>query len=335
MLTRSESPRKSKKPKPPEIEDPGLEETIKKLAELQVLRLYYIRHTKGISTSVGALVRRHLGWSWKLKEESPKKAEEIRKRAAQIASRAISGKAQDREDKAIAAHYVAHLNAAVRMYEIAMEQRTLIEMEMETRAKHLPVYDWAMTIDGIGPRSLAIVIAEGGDPTRFAKKKKYWKWFGFAPFTAFNGVTKAPSTWMRASGGKASQKLTTEEWVKAKHSPRRQGEIYGSVTVPLRNKQVVGKTKTGDGEREYLGPYGKVYLERLEKMTETSVGKTAGQIEKDASRVMTQAFLSDLWTEWKRHAESDRRGLDKKLATAKEKPKRTRSRTIDQPGASL
>lgn len=264
------------------------------MMEWQVARRYYIRHRTRISNALGGLVRRRLGWTW---DTTEKVRASINRRTDRIVDAALKGKAFHADDLEYATSILDHLQAAQKMYQVADEALDRITKEMTAAAKLLPVYAFVESVRGAGPTTLAVIVGEAGDLCRYPHPDKLKKRLGLAPFTK-DGITQAPSTWAKRGG------LTAADWADPEHgpkyAPKRLGEIFGSVTVPLCTKQLVGKAKTGDGPRQAHGKYGEVYLRRVARTLETKPELTPQWRHLDACRVMTSAFVSDLWSEWQR-----------------------------------
>lgn len=260
------------------------------LMEWQVARRHYIRHRTRISNALGSLVRRRLGWRYDLPEKT---TAAILKQADRIVRATVGGKALTGADLGVCVEILDDLQASYNMYAVADEALQRITSEMEAAAKQLPVWSWVNGIRGAGATSLAVIVGEAGNLLNYSHPDKLKKRLGLAPFTK-DGVTHAPSTW------KTKGKLSADDWVEVGYSPNRLGQIYGCVTVPLRNGQLVGKAKTGEGQRQAHGKYGEIYLKRYERALQTKPEMTPAWRDMDACRVMTSAFVSDLWSEWRR-----------------------------------
>lgn len=264
------------------------------IQEQQALRRLYIRHTVRVGNATGGYLRRALGWRYDMPE---KEAAALKVRAARIVAHYVAGTGKAHEaDEEIADRLMGHLMAAARMYAEADKMRGFIEADMVKRAKETPVWIWAAEVRGVGPLSLAVIIGEAGNLSNYADAGKLRKRLGLAPIANSEGVSRAPSSWAKTGG------LSADEWTDAGYSPNRLGQIYGCVTVPLRNAQLVGQAKTGDGPRQAKGPYGEIYLRRNARMAIEKPHISKAHRDMDACRVMTQAFVSDLWSEWRKGA---------------------------------
>lgn len=250
---------------------------IDQLAELQYRRKFYISLVNKQTNAAKALVRRALGWRY---DTEAGDRDKLNGRAAKIVSAAISGKPPT-EDADIAGLLALDLAVTAAAIEPCQKQRDVIEKEMKRLAKQLPVYDWVKGVRGFGELGLAVLVAEAGDPTRFARKDRLFKRLGLSPHG-----DKAYSTWRKTGG------LTSEDWVAAGYSPRRRAEIFAVIGDPLFKQQSIVK-----------GPYREAYDKRKQAAAAAHPDWTPMHLHMDAMRVMTKHLIRDFWVAWRRVSE--------------------------------
>lgn len=240
------------------------------LAELQVRRKHYIRTANKLTNSIGALVRRELGWS-----NDAADAEAIKGQAAKIVSAFMDGK---EPGHAVADTLAGDLMVTREMLAIAERTRAAIELEMKRLVRKLPAYAFVKSVAGFGELAFAVLVGETGDLANYSKPDKVWKRLGLAPFEG-----KAYSNWRRQGG------LTAEQWKAAGYAPPRRAEMFAVVEDPLFRHQ-----------SSRSGPYHAVYLARRAHTAETHPDWTKGHSHGDAKRIMLKRLVSDLWSEWRR-----------------------------------
>ena len=99
------------------------------------------------------------------------------------------------------------------------ELRKPLEKELATLARDLPVAEWIETTPGIALPSLAAIVGEAGDLSRYATHSKLWRRMGAAPFTK-NGVTRSGKQWKMGGG------LTADDWSEFGYSPVRRSVMF-------------------------------------------------------------------------------------------------------------
>jgi hypothetical protein len=160
------------------------------------------------------------------------------------------------------------------------------EEQMTALARQLPVYPWVKSVRGAAALGLATIVAEAGGPLDpFANPAKLWSRLGFAPYSGHAG-----STWKRGQ----PRALTKAEWIAHPFSGERYAMII-QIGLWLRNKQWIGKKKTASGQGEPNRPYGAIYAARRAHTAVTHPDWSDGHADRDALRVMTKAYLLDLW----------------------------------------
>lgn len=180
------------------------------------------------------------------------------------------------------------------------DQRDASEDRMRELAALLPVWEFASTIKGLGPKQFAIIVGEAGIPIGdYRTVSGLWKRMGVAVIN-----------------GKRQQRKSGDEGILQGYSPTRRAELYVIGDVMFRQQWKGASGGEDDGEDEAVpahptGPYGGVYAHRravtaprIEATADLPLSSpdkwTKGRCHKDALRVMTKALLRDLWIAWRR-----------------------------------
>jgi hypothetical protein len=261
------------------------------LKDLQVLRKFVIATEIKNVNSMNALAARMAGYE----AHDEDNREKLWTRGEGIVRRALAGKPPAEGD----AEIVAVLDADLGMMRLALEpiraRRNEIEKEMCRLAKLLPVQGFVAATPGFSLIGLAVIIGESGNLANYATIAKLWRRLGYG--MAKGHETKAYSTW-RKSGG-----LSAEDWTTAGYSPRRLGQIYGVVTVPL----MMFKAKNSYGaiydhrRARTLETHPEWYADKNGEMKLTKDGAPrSAHAKMDAERIATKAFIRALWAEWRR-----------------------------------
>ena len=245
------------------------------LIELQVRRKFIIKMDIANTNMLKALVARMCGFDPNGDEADRKR---LWNRASKIVSTVFAGKPQKPEDLAVSRAIAPEMEMMRLMLQPLWARRAEVEDEMERLAAELPVYD-RLDIAGFKAIGLAVIIAEAGNLSNYSTVRKLWRRLGLG--MAKGHEAHAYSTWRRAGG------LSAEDWTLAGYSPKRLGQVFGVVTVPL----FMSKARNR---------YGDVYARRRARTAITHPEWTKGHSDNDARRVMTKALISDLWSEWRR-----------------------------------
>lgn len=273
----------------------GVAATVSRLVELQSIRVFCIKGQSRCDRSIESLIARFLGYHNGLEEKERK---ELYRRAGVIRKSVENGDGDQPVDET----HVARLPVAIHPTILASakaravwdEIRKPAEKEMERLAKTLPVWPWAEDVRGLGGRTLGMTVGEAGIPVgEYRTVCGLWSRFGL-------GVI----------GGIPQRRTKNKELAKLlKFPPRRRAEIWVVANSLLRGQWRGADEETGTPAQP-IGPYGEVYGARREithqYMVQTShlpnddPGKwTAKRCDADARRIMTKAFLKDLWVEWR------------------------------------
>lgn len=270
------------------------------LIDLQVRRKFVIKLETATTNTCKALAARMCGFDASADEAS---REKIWKRAGSIISKALAQKPQAEENQHVAESIAADLEV-VRLMLLPLDaRRKEIENQMAEHALSLPVAPFIKTVAGFDARGLAVIIGEAGNLSNYPDKGRpassgpacLWRRFGLA--TAKGHEAKAYSTWRKMGG------LSAEDWTEAGYSPRRLGQLYGVVTVPLfmcKSKNKYGEVYIARRARTMM-THPEWYIDKNGKAKISPSGEpSSAHAMEDAKRVMVKAFLEDLWKEWRR-----------------------------------
>lgn len=258
------------------------------IQEDQVDRKFAIQMEAAIVQRISARVVRAIGLDHDA-DETSRKAAWVR--AERIVRRALQGKPQDDGDQEIARALAGNLAISSAALAPISAYRDEIEAKMRTAAELLPGFALTARTAGFKAIGLAVIIGEAGNLSNYATVRKLWRRLGLG--MAPGHEAHAYSTWGRMKGA-----LSGEEWTRAGYSPKRLGQIYGVVTVPL-------------GMNKGKNRYGEIYAARRARtaithptgtLAESKADPnrwTPGHSHADAQRVMTKALISDLWSEWR------------------------------------
>jgi hypothetical protein len=205
------------------------------------------------------------------------------------------------EDQDIVALQERNLQMVTMMALPLLSRREELETEMARLAGLLPTAGWWAEIPGCDLLGLAVIVGEAGNLANYRGTKGYRKlWrrlgFGMAP----GHEQHAYSTWRRLKGKGA---LTAEDWIKAGYAPRRLGQIYGVVTVPLFMKKaesIYGEVY--DARRRHTmesHPEWWVDAKGKPKVNPKTGEPSSAHAMEDAKRIMTKELLADLWRVWR------------------------------------
>jgi hypothetical protein len=158
------------------------------------------------------------------------------------------------------------------------------QKELLTATKMLPVAAWVSEVKGFGLPSLAAIVGEAGDLSRYENPAKLWKRF------SLHVIAGAASKLVK---GDATQGFV----------PKRRAEMH-----------VIGENLVRSG-----GPYAALYRTRkayeIEKLAAAGIGvkpaariavkdrdkfMSDGQVHKRALRYIEKRLLLDLWRAWRR-----------------------------------
>lgn len=207
----------------------------------------------------------------------------------------IVHKPQAEEDQLIANREEANLTMTCHAIQPILARRAELESEMERLAGELPVAEgFIESTAGFNLLGLAVIVGEAGDLSNYATKRRLWRRLGLG--MAEGHEAKAYSTWRKTGG------LSADDWTLAGYSPRRLGQVFGVVTVPLFMQKA--KSKYGriyDARRRHtMTTHPEWYQDKNGKPKVGAKGEpSSAHGMADAKRVMTKALLADLLSAWR------------------------------------
>jgi len=252
-----------------------------------------------------AIVGRFCGYS----NVAPKKERDAANaRTAHILKVLLKGEPAAPEDEHILKNTRQLVTAAASMREPWELIKKELEVRMRKLAQMLPVYPWAKDIKGFGDLSLARLIGEAGDISRYKNPQCLWKRMGLAVIDG-NRQGNPGGTHYDAEGKIIKRKVSAEDWIEQKYSPRRRSVAWNIADPIVKwGVQVPKDAETGEraGPTVAVTEYGRIYLNRKEYELATRHGlseKTPqGHAEARARRYMTKRLLRELWCAWRRAA---------------------------------
>jgi len=272
-----------------------LDRLCRAIQEAQVERKFAIQMEMGIVQRIAARVVR----AFQLDHDAPEASRKAAwVRAERVVRRGLQDKPQAEEDAAIGAALSDHLTVARLSLAPVTAFRDRVEAEMVKAAEALPAFALTERTPGFKALGLAVIVGEAGDLSNYASERKLWRRLGLG--VAPGHEEHAYSTWKGLG-------LPTGEWDapefpgqprRAGYSPRRLGQIYGVVTVPL----MMFKARHKYGEHydkrrahtEITHPTGTFAECKADPSRWTPAHSHA-----DAMRIMTKALVEDLWKEWR------------------------------------
>lgn len=155
-----------------------------------------------------------------------------------------------------------------------------IEKRLAKLAKGLPIYAWAKTVRGFAEGSVAAIVGEAGDLSKYPTVSGVWKRMGLA---VINGER---------------QRRVTDPDMAALHgySPERRSVAWVMADALTIHQRAWVDKETGEIRKE-AGPYG--VLLSAEKAKALAKGWPVGRAENHAKRVMSKALLRDMTLQWR------------------------------------
>jgi hypothetical protein len=251
-------------------------------------RVFAMDQRKRADLALGAFIRRDLGWSRQLPKAQA--ATIVKQAAALIAlgDKVAKGKAIGNADFARLGQIIlSSIRGRAHWNDLEADATT----EMERLARLLPVWvTFGEGIRGFGARSLAVIIAETGDLSRYADPAKLWKRMGLA---VLHGVRQ----------GGLRKGADAAAWIAHGYNAHRRSFMFviGDVLIKQQN------------------PYRALYVRRktIERAKAAAAGLTVvpaakipekrkaefmsdGHVHRRAQRYMEKRLLRDLWRAWRR-----------------------------------
>lgn len=221
-------------------------------------RVFAMEMRKRVDLALGAFVRMSLGWSRDLPEKD-------RAILAAKAKRILDGK----ESSAVSPVVAATASSRAPFEDI--EAGAL--KEMERLAVLLPVWEsFGKPIRGLGPASLAVIVAEAGDLDKYSTHSKLWKRMGLA---VMDGIRQ----------GGLPKSAKAEEWIRHGYSRMRRSKMWNIGDALIK------------GNRE--GEYRQTYLARKAYEIERNPEIKPIVAHRRAQRYMEKRLLRNLWRSWR------------------------------------
>ena len=149
---------------------------------------------------------------------------------------------------------------------------------MELLAKTLPVWPFFAGVRGASAKTLAIIVAEAGDLSKYPKKGHLWTRLGL-------GVRDGKRQGSIPPG--LSGDARRETWKDRKYSPHRRAETFALIDDVLLRAQWQHATA--------LGPYGAHYARKKAEY----IARDKSYADRSARRYTTKRFIRDLWKAWR------------------------------------
>lgn len=255
------------------------------LVEKQALRRDIVKTTTSIVNRRHAIVKRTLGYDADMPEAERKK---IMAKSDKIIGAILDGETPP-EVLALPAFVSVTVHVAEESLSPWKKQRDEVEAEMRELAEQLPVWPWVEQVRGVSSLGLAVIVGETGEDGNIGLYRTvsgFWKRHGLAVID-----------------GQRQRKCTNkEEAERHGYSPARRAENWAFIgDIMLRAQWRAGKN--GDAGTP-LGKYGEVYAVR--KAYELTREKmTPKHADNSARRIMTKAFLKDLYLAWQEMTSSE------------------------------
>lgn len=166
------------------------------------------------------------------------------------------------------------------------QQRDWVETELEKLAKGLPVVPWLKEVKGFSYGSLAAVIGECGDLSKYANPGKVWKRMGLALVQ-----------------GERQRKVTDPELaILHGYSPSRRSIMWNVGACLIKAQVRTPKDDKGKPTGEpsaAIGPLGALYLERKRYELERNPEIKLAHAHNRAQRYIEKRLLRELWQAWR------------------------------------
>ena len=152
-----------------------------------------------------------------------------------------------------------------------------MEKAMEKLAKELPIFEWSKDIPGIGPPTLAKIVAEVGGVNNnsfgdYETVSRVWKRMGLAVMP----------------DGKRQRRIAGEAAIEHGYDPQRRSEMYLAVTYIIMK---------GKADNHPLYAY---YTDTKARVRERCTSD--GHADMYAKRLVAKKLLKWMWKEWNRAA---------------------------------
>lgn len=157
-----------------------------------------------------------------------------------------------------------------------------IGRDMEKLAKRLPIAPWVKTVTGLGWGSVAAIVGEAGDLSKYPSVAGVWKRMGMAVIDG---------------DGRQRKVASAEGALIHGYSPERRSVVWVMADSMAKLQRTWFDKETGE-VRKPAGPYGEVLEAEKAKALEKGLSKI--HAENRAKRHMSKRILRDMTVEWRR-----------------------------------
>lgn len=252
-------------------------------------RCYAMECRKVADLRLGAHLRIELGWSKDLPQTERDKIKNQAIGLIALGEKIVDGKATGAGD-AVFAKFSTIIVSSINSRALWDEIEVNAKKEMERLAKLLPVWvAWGEGVRGFGAVSLAVIVGEAGDLSKYPKKSHLWKRMGLA---VIDGVRQ----------GGLRKGASAEAWKAQKYSPPRRSRMWnvGDTMLKAQVRKIKDEAGEDTGERTSLGEYGATYLARKAYVLARNPDMTPMHAHRDSQRIMEKRLLLNLWQAWRR-----------------------------------
>ncbi len=183
-----------------------------------------------------------------------------------------------------------------------IEERKKLEKRLEQIVVMLPIWNWAKTVRGLGPISLASLLGETGDLANYANPAKVWKRMGLAVFngesqrrvTGDAAIEQGYSPIRRSIAWNIGECVIKAQWRKEGGALGNAGKLYGEYKARISAANEAGTyAETATRIVTRMKKAGK------KPLPENVAGRlTPGHINNRAKRYMTKKLIAQIWGEW-------------------------------------
>ncbi len=155
-----------------------------------------------------------------------------------------------------------------------IEHRKIIEKQLASMAKELPIWEWSVGIRGLAALTLSSLVAEIGNPSGYSSVAKVWKRMGVA---VMDGTRQ----------GGLGKLASADEWIRHGYVKRRRSVLWGIGASLLRSQKATN------------GPFYEVYVTRKDYERSQHPEFSKIQVHRRAQRYMEKRFLREMWKAWR------------------------------------
>lgn len=259
-------------------------------------RVFLMKQRIRLFAALGAMLRTHFDWH----PDLPKKeSDSIKAKAAALMA---CGKAEfEGKTHPLAADpdyldFKAHILTTHAGAEAFTSEEARVVKKLDALARKLPVWtSFAEPIKGFGAVSLATIVGEAGNLSRYSTEAKLWKRLGIA---VIDGKCQ----------GKPGAGATDADWIRHGYNKERRARVFviGDVLIKVngadgRYRGIYDRRKLLERERANarglsVAPSAKIPAKRKAEFI------SEGHIHRRAQRFMETRLIRDLYRAWRRAA---------------------------------